>query len=303
MSQENKYCPAGHSSADFCSGTRNYIDFSGLCFLCSREHSIQEFKTWSSGNTIIDKIIQESQINVFYKLLWIPYDNFQNIEHIADGGHGSVYSAKIENGIKRKWNFINQDWVYDFKGNKVALKEIKDSRYDIAEFCKAVTTVKNFNYSINYYGISKNPSTQNYIIVMELFDEDLHNFLIKNFWDLRWNKKIDMLFSIACSIANLRLANLVHCDLHSGNVLMMDYFDPRDFCLPYDPSSCKIENDLILNSNNKNNKIYGSIPYIPPEVLRGNEFTRKGDIYSFGGIMYEIATAQRRFPTKHMILI
>ena len=48
----------------------------------------------------IDKIIQESQINNrCEKLHWIPYDNLQNIEHIADGGHGSVYSAKIENGI------------------------------------------------------------------------------------------------------------------------------------------------------------------------------------------------------------
>ncbi|RHZ84220.1 hypothetical protein Glove_84g124 [Diversispora epigaea] len=58
---------------------------------------------------------------------------------------------------------------------------------------------------------------------------------------------------------------------------------------------CKLENDLISNYNNKNNEIYGSIPYIPPEVLRGNEFTTKGDIYSFGGIMYEIVTAQRPF--------
>ncbi|RHZ83901.1 hypothetical protein Glove_87g24 [Diversispora epigaea] len=29
--------------------------------------------------------------------------------------------------------------------------------------------------------------------------------------------------------------------------------------------------------------------------LRGNEFTRKGDIYSFGGIMYEIVAVQRTF--------
>src|SRR6185436_6827319 len=62
-----------------------------------------------------------------------------------------------------------------------------------------------------------------------------------------------------------------------------------------DLDSCKLKNDLISNPKNKNCKIYGSIPYIPPEVLRGNKFTRKGDIYSFGGIMYEIITAQRPF--------
>ena len=34
--------------------------------------------------------------------------------------------------------FIRQDWEYDLIGNKVALKEIKDSRYDMAEFLKVV---------------------------------------------------------------------------------------------------------------------------------------------------------------------
>jgi hypothetical protein len=31
------------------------------------------------------------------------------------------------------------------------------------------------------------------------------------------------------------------------------------------------------------------------QTLRGNKFTMEGDIYSFGGIMYEIVTAQRPF--------
>ncbi|CAG8582904.1 208_t:CDS:2 [Diversispora eburnea] len=88
--------------------------------LCTKENFNQEFKTWSSGNANTDKIIQESQINYEYlyeKLQWMPYDNFQNIEHIADGGHGSVYSAKLENGIKWGWNFIKQE-------TKVAVKNM-----------------------------------------------------------------------------------------------------------------------------------------------------------------------------------
>ncbi|GET51338.1 kinase-like domain-containing protein [Rhizophagus irregularis DAOM 181602=DAOM 197198] len=37
-------------------------------------------------------------------------------------------------------------------------------------------------------------------------------------------------------------------------------------------------------------KIYKVLPYVAPEVLRGNESTHKSDIYGFGIIAYEICT-------------
>ncbi|RHZ73658.1 hypothetical protein Glove_230g81 [Diversispora epigaea] len=282
-----KYCPVGYSSMDFAYTDLQNFFYEGKCCLCTKERFIQEFKTWSSGNSDIDKIIQESQINDMYvKLQWISYDNFQNIEHIADGGYGSLYSAKLKNVIKMNWNFIRHDWEHHLIRKKVAFKEINDSRYDIIKFLKID--------QVRYFGISKNPSTQNYIIVRILFDNDFHNFLTKAFWGLNWLSKLDSLFSIAWSLRCLHEINLVHCNLHSGNILMMNDYNPCD-SIEIDQSSCKLENDLILNANDKNNKIYGSIPYIPPEVLIGNEFTREGDIYSFGGIMYEIVAAQRPF--------
>ncbi|RHZ83915.1 hypothetical protein Glove_86g58 [Diversispora epigaea] len=286
MSQEIeklKYCP-GYSYFDY----QRSVQY-GRCASCTKDHYIQEFKTWSSGNADIDEIIQDSQIKSHYsKLQWIPYDNFQTIEHIADGGHGSVYSAKLENGIKKNWNFIKRDWEYVLIGNKVAFKEV-NSRYDIAELLKVVKTVNDSRFFAKYYGISKNPSTQNYIIVMDLFDDDLHDFLTKTFWELGWQSKIEILFSTAYCLENLNEQNLVHCDLHSGNIWL------ESDSIFLDLGLCILENDVILNTNIKNNKIYGSIPYIPPEVLRGNEFIRASNIYSFGGIMYEIVTAQRPF--------
>ncbi|RHZ85763.1 hypothetical protein Glove_60g146 [Diversispora epigaea] len=305
MSQEIEkivYCPAGHSSNDFFnSDDQNLIYSWGNCSLCTQEHFIQEFKNWSSENANIDKIIRESQIkslSPYAKFYWIPYDNFQNIEHISDGGYGSVHSAKLKGGIKQNWNFIKQDWDYRLIDKKFALKEIKDSRYDIAEFLEMIKTVNSTEFIATYYGISKNPFTQNYIIVMELFDYDLHKFLTKTFWDLKWKLKINILFSIASGLESLHEKNFEHCDFHGGNSLMNYNFDFSDTEVVIDLGLCKLESDLILNSNKKNNKINGSIPYIPPEVLRGNEFTREGDIYSFGGIMYEMVTAQRPFANQ-----
>ncbi|RHZ65772.1 hypothetical protein Glove_311g33 [Diversispora epigaea] len=238
--EEIVYCPAGHSY-----NNNNYINEPiGICDSCIKEHFIKEFKTWTSGNSEIDEIIQESQKNhqgcgYKLKLQWIPYDNFRIIKHIADGGYGSVYSSILKNGLKHWWNFNKQDWKYYDGNKKAALKEINYSRYDISKFLKEVKNImiaNDWKYIIRCFGFSKNPFTQNYIIVMDLYDDSLNKFITKCFLNLRWKSKIYLL-----------------------------------------------------------NNIYGSIPYIPPEVLRGNVFTKKGDIYSFGGIMYEMATGKQPF--------
>ncbi|RHZ65795.1 hypothetical protein Glove_311g60 [Diversispora epigaea] len=138
MSQEKGifYCPAGHSY-------NNYSHlFHSRCNSCTNENFSREFGTWSSGNVEIDKAIQKSQKNhqEYYgnSLQWIPYNNFRDIKHIADGGYGSVCSAILKNGIKKDWDFNKQDWEYSYVGSKVALKEINDSRHDISKFLREV---------------------------------------------------------------------------------------------------------------------------------------------------------------------
>ncbi|RHZ85730.1 hypothetical protein Glove_60g79 [Diversispora epigaea] len=226
MSQEIEkivYCPKGHSSKDSSYFYRKNSIQDERCSLCTREHFIEEFETWPSGNDEIDEIIRESQIYSIYK-------------------------------------------------KPVALKEIKDPRYDILEFLKVIEPFNNYDEEsfASYYGISRNPSTRNYIIVMDLFD----------------------------CLDNLHSGNLVLCDLHSGNILINYdfeiYFSDRGINL----GLCKLQNYWNSNSDVENDNIYGSTPYIPSEVLKGNrknKFTREGNIYSFGGIMYEIVTAQQPF--------
>ncbi|GBC06707.1 hypothetical protein RclHR1_00700006 [Rhizophagus clarus] len=41
-------------------------------------------------------------------------------------------------------------------------------------------------------------------------------------------------------------------------------------------------------SENTKNGIFGILPYVAPEILRGQNSTKSSDIYSFGIIMYEV---------------
>src|ERR1044072_3472456 len=72
------------------------------CQSCNSKHFQQEFNKWTSGNKEIDEFIQKFQLNATNLnevLEWIPYDRFENIEYLAEGGFGTVYKAEWINGV------------------------------------------------------------------------------------------------------------------------------------------------------------------------------------------------------------
>src|SRR6266542_2280720 len=55
---------------------------------------------------------------------------------------------------------------------------------------------------------------------------------------------------------------------------------------------------LSFQSANDDNKIYGVISYIAPEILQRKEYTIALDIYGFGMIMWELMTGRMPFWNK-----
>src|ERR1051325_12221823 len=95
-----------------------------------------------------------------------------------------------------------------------------------------------------------------------------------------WYGKLDLLCNIISGLKELHKSNLVHKDFHDGNILCSggSYGRISDLGL------CKPVN--YYSSTDKND-IYGVLPYVAPEVLRGNSYTLASDVYSFGMIMWE----------------
>ncbi|RGB24501.1 kinase-like domain-containing protein, partial [Rhizophagus diaphanus] len=78
--------------------------------------------------------------------------------------------------------------------------------------------------------------------------------------------------------------NIIHRDLHSGNILL-DYCCTAKIC---DLGTSKSATEYDDNNDKKEDNIYGIIPYVAPEVLQGKKYTKASDIYSFGIIMWEL---------------
>ena len=70
------------------------------CYIeCNVKRFQQNFKNWTSGNNVIDKFIQNTQLSAHSKsekaLEWIPYYKFYDIKYITkDGGCGLVEIIK-----------------------------------------------------------------------------------------------------------------------------------------------------------------------------------------------------------------
>ncbi|POG64087.1 hypothetical protein GLOIN_2v1679354, partial [Rhizophagus irregularis DAOM 181602=DAOM 197198] len=70
-------------------------------------------------------------------LEWIPFEKFQNITYIAEGGFGKIYSAKWPEGNIYYWDIENQSWLRD-NIDKYALKSLNNSSDICSDFLNEV---------------------------------------------------------------------------------------------------------------------------------------------------------------------
>ncbi|RGB39577.1 kinase-like domain-containing protein [Rhizophagus diaphanus] len=146
---------------------------------------------------------------------------------------------------------------------------------------------------VRCFGITKDPKTNNFMMVMELKDGSLRQNINNNFNSINWGKKLYLLRGISIGLKDIHNCGLIHHDLHCGNILSdfnveLAYITDLGLCQPANVKSAQ--------SNDK--KIYGVLPYLAPEILRGKEYTQSSDIYGLGIIAYEICTG---FPPYHNV--
>ena len=101
----------------------------------------------TSGNPDIDKFIKDTIYNKTYGdyhdrylfLEWVPFDRFEDIKQIGEGGFAKVYSATWMDGISKFKEQDNGGWKkLDPKPLKVALKRLNGSQNMSAEYLNEV---------------------------------------------------------------------------------------------------------------------------------------------------------------------
>ena len=111
------------------------------CNKCDPGKFLKEGKT--SGNPEIDNLIYESQLKTkdySRNLEWIPYDRFQDIKSIGEGGFANIFSAT---------------WL---DGEPIRLRKTKERTEPIRVALKKLKNSKNmeaFINEVNYFRVIK----------------------------------------------------------------------------------------------------------------------------------------------------
>ena len=106
---------------------------------------------WSSGNSEIDEFIKDTiynvksyeDFNLGYHLLfleWVPFDKFEDIKPVGEGGFAKVYSAKWLDGRAEYTKYIKRrTWkkLGPYPIN-VALKRLNESQNMSSEYLNEV---------------------------------------------------------------------------------------------------------------------------------------------------------------------
>src|SRR4051812_10049386 len=107
------------------------------------------------------------------------------------------------------------------------------------------------------YGITKFPDNGNYAMVLNHYPEgNLRGYLQKNHSNLTLKDRIAIFRWLCVASYDIHKEDLIHCDLHSGNILISGgdcYITDLGLCGPVDEKS--------------SNKIYGIVSYVAPELL------------------------------------
>ena len=198
------------------------------------------------------------------------YTKYRFIKVLGKGSYGTVYQA------------INEDDKNTYVIKKITLKE-NDSLETIKNEANILKRINSENI-VKYYDsfIDKN----DYNIVMEYCNNnDLRTFIDMH---KKLNKLIDeniifiIISDICLGLKAIYNKNIIHRDLKPSNI-----FISRDYKIKIGDFGIS---KILNNINDYAQSTVGTLQYTAPEILKGEKYNHKADIWSLGCIIYELLT-------------
>ena len=217
---------------------------------------------------------------------------YEILSIIGSGAYGNVFKGKEKKSKELRaikmmdFNKMKESFSlkYDFEEINEKINSYKNKFIEEFENMK-LCSINNIN-SVKCYEYYCNENS--FVIIMELCDKNLSQLLFERTkgFDLKEIKIIMKQLNNAFAI--MKDNKIIHRDLKLENILIK-YNDKehKNFTLKLTDYGCSKKMDS-LSRNNCNTNFVGTINYMSPEILKGEEYNYKCDLWSIGVIMYRL---------------
>lgn len=201
---------------------------------------------------------------------------------LGRGGMGAVYVA-----------------THKSNGKRVAIKVMNEAvgeqaRKLAARFEKEIEFMAMFRHPniVRFYGASEDHGIRFY--AMELVEGSPLDQVLKHQPILPLARAVQYAVQICEALQEMHSTGIVHRDLKPSNVLVTSdqKIKLTDFGIARDTGA------LGQVRLTQAGHTVGSLPYMSPEQLAGQELTRKSDLYTLGVLIYEMLTGRHPFDEK-----
>jgi serine/threonine protein kinase/tetratricopeptide (TPR) repeat protein len=230
------------------------------------------------------------------------FAHFEIIHKIGEGGMGEVFLAR------------------DTKLNRqVALKTLGAGFFDRPEskerFKREATTAASISHPnvMAIYDIGTAPDPESgqdidYIVMEHIEGVSLRKVIAEETLDMAGVLRIAE--KVAAGLAAAHKVNIVHRDLKPDNVIIDSNDEPKilDFGLAKPIDTVKMEgdeesDDTISKELTRAGTVVGTVSYMSPEQAQGQTVDSRSDVFSFGILLYRMATGELPFTGSTQVSI
>lgn len=211
---------------------------------------------------------------------------YQIVSKLGAGGMGEVYRA-WDTSLKRH------------VAVKVLSSDLADSSAALERFRREATAIAALSHpnicTIHYIGdaASADAGTDTPFIVMELLvGETLAKRLTRG--PLEITEMLDVGIALADALAVAHARGIVHRDIKPANIFLTPH-GPKILDFGIAKTIGPAEALTTAPALTESGVAVGTIGYMSPEQVRGQELDARSDLFSLGLVLYEMATGARAF--------